>query len=195
MNLFYLDKDIDKCARFHIDAHCTKMPLEVAEMLCMATVVNDIIGFVPRRLTDKERSAVDKVRKEQMALGPPEVRKYHYPGRLSHYNHPSTIWVRSSLENYAWTTCYGHAVDTERQRRNGHNKTHKALGLVYPYPIPDKLENHGFTPFALAMKDFAKDFPHLYNEDDPVTTYREFYKYDKRDFASWKNTETPHWWV
>lgn len=36
MNLFYLDKDFKKCAEYHIDAHCNKMILEAAQMLCTA---------------------------------------------------------------------------------------------------------------------------------------------------------------
>jgi hypothetical protein len=36
MNLFYLDKDLKKCAEYHIDAHCNKMILEAAQMLCTA---------------------------------------------------------------------------------------------------------------------------------------------------------------
>ena len=28
MNLFYLDKNFDKCAEYHVDKHIVKMPLE-----------------------------------------------------------------------------------------------------------------------------------------------------------------------
>lgn len=40
MNLFYLDKDLKKCAEYHIDAHCNKMILEAAQMLCTAVNLN-----------------------------------------------------------------------------------------------------------------------------------------------------------
>ena len=52
----------------------------------------------------------------------------------------------------------------------------------------------GKVPFALAMKDFAKAKPHQYDEDKPIWSYRNFYMYDKVDFASWKNREKPEWW-
>ena len=194
MNLFYLDEDHDVNAFYHIDKHCVKMPLEVAEMLCMAHVVNDVLGYIPRTLTPEERSKVDKVRKAEMALGPPETRTYPYVGRLAHYNHPCTIWVRSSLENYNWTFCYGHAVDTERQKRNNHNNIHKAMGLMYKFDAPNKLKNVGLTKFALAMKDFIKSRPDLCDENDPIKTYRNFYQYDKASFASWKHGVIPSWW-
>lgn len=36
MNIFVLDKDIEKCARYHCDQHVVKMILESAQMLCTA---------------------------------------------------------------------------------------------------------------------------------------------------------------
>ncbi len=36
MNIFILDKDINKCARFHCDQHVVKMILESAQILCTA---------------------------------------------------------------------------------------------------------------------------------------------------------------
>jgi hypothetical protein len=36
MNIFYLDKDIDKCVQFHCDKHVVKMILEYAQILCTA---------------------------------------------------------------------------------------------------------------------------------------------------------------
>jgi hypothetical protein len=34
LNIFVLDKDIQKCARYHADKHVVKMTLESAQMLC-----------------------------------------------------------------------------------------------------------------------------------------------------------------
>lgn len=36
MNIFVLDRDIDKCARYHCDKHVVKMILESAQILCSA---------------------------------------------------------------------------------------------------------------------------------------------------------------
>ena len=36
MNIFYLDEDIETCARYHVDAHVVKMILESAQILCSA---------------------------------------------------------------------------------------------------------------------------------------------------------------
>lgn len=36
MNIFYLDEDVVKCARYHADKHVIKMILESAQILCTA---------------------------------------------------------------------------------------------------------------------------------------------------------------
>ncbi len=36
MNIFVLDRDIKRCARFHCDQHVSKMILESAQMMCTA---------------------------------------------------------------------------------------------------------------------------------------------------------------
>jgi hypothetical protein len=45
MNIFVLDRDIEKCARYHADQHVIKMILESAQILC--TVVNRGGGVSP----------------------------------------------------------------------------------------------------------------------------------------------------
>ena len=36
MNLFFLDPDVDTCAKYHVDRHCVKIILEAAQCLCTA---------------------------------------------------------------------------------------------------------------------------------------------------------------
>ena len=42
MNIFILDRDQTLCARYHLDKHVVKMPLETAQMLCTALVCHGI---------------------------------------------------------------------------------------------------------------------------------------------------------
>lgn len=49
MNIFYLDEDITKCARFHCDKHVIKMILESAQILCSVLWMHDVKA--PYRLT------------------------------------------------------------------------------------------------------------------------------------------------
>ena len=42
MNIFYLDKDIERCARYHCDKHVVKMILESAQILCTVLWMHQI---------------------------------------------------------------------------------------------------------------------------------------------------------
>ena len=47
MNIFVLDKDGEKAAKWHVDRHVVKMPLETAQMLCTA---RHELGEAPERI-------------------------------------------------------------------------------------------------------------------------------------------------
>lgn len=51
MNIFVLDENIEKCARYHADQHVIKMILESAQMLC--TVVKKNGGTAPYKSTHR----------------------------------------------------------------------------------------------------------------------------------------------
>ena len=56
MNIFYLDSDIESCARFHCDKHVIKMILESAQILCTVLWMYDIPA--PYRSTHKHHPCV-----------------------------------------------------------------------------------------------------------------------------------------
>lgn len=43
MNIFILDSDIRKSAKYHTDKHCVKMILEHCQMLCTALNINSYL--------------------------------------------------------------------------------------------------------------------------------------------------------
>lgn len=51
MNIFYLDKDLTKCAKYHVNKHIVKMPLETTQILCSAYYFTDQSGFSPYKKT------------------------------------------------------------------------------------------------------------------------------------------------
>ena len=183
MNLFYLDKDFDLCAEFHVDKHIVKMPLEVGQLLCTAIWIDEILGFVPRALSKEESAKVNEVKKVQKVLAQ-EDRKYPYLPMM--YNHPCTIWVRSSLDNFEWAHCYGNALNEEYCYRYG--KRHKSIAVINKLPEPQNMKRLGMTKFGLAMPDILKDY------SNPVQSYRDYYMLDKATFSSWKFREKPPWW-
>jgi len=183
MNLFNLDNDLDKCAEYHVDKHVNKMQLEAAQILCTNVIIDHLLGYVPRLLTKEENAALSEYRKENKEL-PMEER--FVPYLPCHQNHPSTVWCRTSLENFYWTHCYANALGSESHYRYG--TTHKSLTVINNLPEPKYMKDIGFTTFGLAMPDQLKDY------DDPIGSYRKFYMLDKATFASWKHRDKPYWW-
>lgn len=109
------------------------------------------------------------------------------PYRLSHKNHPCSIWARECLENYIWLCDLGMALAREYTHR--YNKVHKSQAIVeWCYDnLPDLPELGDTTPFALAMPDECK-------VDDVVQSYRNYYMMHKQSIANWKMREIPKWY-
>ena len=154
MNIFVLDKDVNKCAKYHNDKHVVKMVLETAQLLCGV-----------HHMTDSELTI---------------------PYRLSHKNHPCSIWARKCIENYVWLCDFGIELANEYTFRYG--KRHKCQDVI-EWCIENKPNLASYdelTPFALAMPD-------QYKSDCAVESYRKYYIMDKSHIANWKNRETPSW--
>ena len=62
MNIFYLDKNTDKCAQYHNDKHVVKMILETAQLLCGAHWVTG--GEAPYKLSHKNHPCAIWVRSD-----------------------------------------------------------------------------------------------------------------------------------
>lgn len=108
--------------------------------------------------------------------------------KKTHANHPCSIWVRQSSDNYLWALELMATLSNEYTIRFG--KLHKSFldKFVILGNIPD-LPDIGLTPFAQAM-------PEKYKNADPILAYRDYYKFEKSRFAKWErgNATTPFWW-
>jgi len=107
------------------------------------------------------------------------------PYKLSHKNHPCSIWVRSSLENYLWLCELGLELCEEYSYRYG--KKHKSQQIiewcvVNKPKIPD-------VPF----QDPPRAMPDTFKVDDVTQSYRNYYIGEKKYFSKWKNRQTPLW--
>jgi hypothetical protein len=107
------------------------------------------------------------------------------PYKLSHKNHPCSIWARKSLSNYLYLCELGLELCKEYTYRYG--KRHKSQEviewcLINKPNIPDI----GFTEPAKAMPD-------EYKVKSVVESYRNYYMGEKSGFAVWKNREKPEW--
>ena len=107
------------------------------------------------------------------------------PYKLSHKNHPCSIWVRSSLENYLWLCELGLELCEEYTLR--YKKTHKCKQVIEWCLInKPNIKDVGFTEPAKAM-------PEEYKVKSVVESYRNYYRGAKSGFVSWKLRDTPMW--
>ena len=119
------------------------------------------------------------------AAHPPEVA----PWKRTHYNHPCTVWTRSSQENYKWLACLGLALCEEYTKR--YHKTHKSESVLLwcSENIPRSIPDVPRTPYAIAIKDTK------YHLGDAVASYRAYYLGEKSRFAKWSHGPKPSWWI
>ena len=162
MNIFFLDYDVKKCAKYHVDKHVVKMILETAQLLCGVhhVTVHDTV----------HDTAHDTA---------------HVPYKLSHKNHPCSIWTRKSLSNYLYLCELGLELCKEYSYRYG--KRHKSQDVIeWCLVNRPNIKDIGFTEPAKAMPD-------EYKVDSVVESYRNYYRGAKVSFAVWKNRENPFW--
>ncbi len=156
MNIFLLDKDVNKCAQYHVDKHVVKMILELGQLMCTA-------------LNDKASHQVT-------------------PYKTTHLNHPCSIWVRESLDNFMFTHELMIALNEEykfRYAKDSHTTVVKLAGIEKM--AKDLYKSHGATPFKLAMDDIYKI------STDPVECYREYYRKGKVHLHKWSKRDRPEW--
>jgi hypothetical protein len=154
MNIFFLDKDVRKCAQYHCDKHVVKMILETAQLLCGA-----------HHVTSEDNE--------------------HVPYKLSHKNHPCSIWVRESLSNYLLLCELGLELCAEYSYR--YSKRHKSQEII-EWCVTNKLNicDKGLTAPPKAMPD-------EYKVESVIESYRNYYRGSKSKFATWKKREIPIW--
>ena len=160
MNIFYLDRDPIIAAQMSCDKHVVKMILESAQMLSTA-----------HRVCDGDEYA------DKMGLY-----------KMAHKNHPSTIWVRSSEDNYDWLWQHMCALMKEYTYRYG--KTHATSRLRDALLRPPKnisLSDAGGDP-PQCMPDYCKG-------EDTVLAYQNYYILEKSGFAKWTKREAPVFFV
>lgn len=169
MNIFFLDVDVKKAAEYHVDRHCIKMRLELAQLGCTAHHV----------------------------LGDIETNKIPY--KKTHFNHPSAIWVRESLFNYNHIVDLGLALCAEMRYRFGtpHQKAEEVLNWLKNNPI--QVENVFMTKPKLALTGVPNNeyFPQDEMDfwDYAVKNYCKYYELQKSHLFKWSNRKAPEWLI
>ena len=183
MNIFVLDKDPRRAAEYHCDKHVVKMILEAGSMLCTAHWLGwaRMLKAPPMKSKLLQQWLYDNVPKD---LQP--------PWKMTHANHPCTQWTRHVWGNYMWHSRLGLAlcdVYTERYGKvHKSHEVHRWLNRHIPPTFEATVENPvGMTPFAVCMPDECKV------PDDPVESYRSYYRMHKVKMARWAHSEKPVW--
>lgn len=174
MNIFVLDYDTEKCAKFHCDKHVVKMILETTQLL--STV---------HRVVDGELNTIMKNgrRKKVWTLSDSILDSTLY--QATHINHPCTLWAKESLANYKWLTKLGLDLCDEYTFRYG--KIHKCQAIlkVLEQNMPT-LKKSKLSEFALAMPEYCKS-------SSAVDSYRKYYINEKSDLLDYRKRELPYW--
>ena len=137
MNIFVLSLDPREAAEYHCDKHVVKMILETAQLLYCAHWMLDPDGLLPNAY------------------------------KKTHPNHPCSIWIRESVENYRWLSDLGLALCNEYTYRYG--KRHKTQ---------DHLEwlSDNFPPLpVVARTQFRMAMPNEFKCEDPILAYHAYY--------------------
>ena len=106
--------------------------------------------------------------------------------KKAHVNHPCTLFVRASSENYKWTVALFKELCKEYTYR--YEKTHACQTKFEKIfeQVPTGVPVGPMTDFALAM-------PVGYKCSDAVKSYRTYYINDKKDICTWKKRPIPYW--
>jgi hypothetical protein len=155
MNIFCVDACPVKSAKSLGNKHVLKMIVESAQLLSTAI-----------RVVDPNKT---------------------YDGlyKRTHHNHPCSIWLRKSKQNFQWLHRHGVALlDEYLYRYYKYHKSSTVISLAGTYA--DLFPDIGLTKFALAM-------PNEYKVSDPVESYRNYYRGAKKDLLVYTRREPPHW--
>jgi hypothetical protein len=110
------------------------------------------------------------------------------PYKKAHLNHPSTKWVRESIQQYRWVVKHGLEVCNQFTIRYG--KRHKTQDVLeWCRDNEPNIPDSGFTPPPQCMPD-------EYKKEDTVEGYKTYYIEDKiknKQLSYNKLNNTPEW--
>lgn len=110
--------------------------------------------------------------------------------KIAHKGHPCTIWTMETSSNYEWH--YKHFVALANEYTYRYGKIHASFAKLNNVlkNLPKNIKHGSFTTPALAMKDY----PECMFPNDPVKSYRAYYRTKKDKFKMvWTNREVPDW--
>ena len=179
MNIFYLHEDPIQNAKWHIDKHIVKMPIEYAQL--MSTAHRYLDGEFYYGKTANGR----KIQRWRM-----NSNLEHVLYKASHVKHPSGIWVRHSKQNYMWLYEMWTELNTEfmyRYNKDVPHESYRKLNDALKEP-PNNMYDLGFCEPYQAMFDDVK------NPNSSIRAYHDYYIKYKQHLAKWTKRGMPYWY-
>ena len=109
--------------------------------------------------------------------------------KSTHVNHPCNVWIRSNIQHYNWLYELFQYLCFEYTNR--YNKVHltdtKLSNLLKDAP--------NNIPFRKLFEEPPQCMPEEYQvSGDTVQAYRNYYMFEKSEFAVWKLGNVPYWY-
>lgn len=198
MNIFFLDKSPMLAAKYLADVHVVSQTKETGQLLSTAHRMYDGIREDRRVYYTNGTSRRNHV----WEFHSDPVKNDLLP-KVSHRNHPITLWVRSSRQNYNWAACHFNALLFEYRLRYG--KSHKYESIMEYLDVPPynmRTEDFSRPPNGaikgIESNDQFKTCDPVIGFDGLVKMYREYYIGKEtimtKDFI-WSKGERPSWMV
>lgn len=107
--------------------------------------------------------------------------------KATHKHHPCTLWAGENLSNFMYLANLASYLNDEYKYRFYRIDNQLSFDVICNLPTPDLPDEPMTTP-ALAMPDGCKC-------DDPVESYRNYYRQHKQHLAQWTRRNQPEWWT
>lgn len=175
MNIFYLSKDPIEAAQMMVDSHVVKLVLESCQLLSTAHRILDGVPVLDKTKTGRN------ITRYQLSDNRNDVLY-----QATHINHPSSVWVRKSNNNYNWL--HAHLMGLLNEYTYRYGKIHKCMDIaVALYSLPNNIPVAHFTPPTPAMK------PEFLIDKDSLKSYRNYYINGKTHLHKYTKRHAPDW--
>lgn len=169
MNIFFTDRYPEVAAVHLDDLRLNKMILETAQILCVAY----------RHLFPFEAQTYDKI-------------LY----KVSHQNHPCSIWARKNHFNYYWLVKYLYYINKERLRRfNKEHKSYKQLWDIF-ISAPIAINEADFRAYCVHDLNFTSNCTSQFKDLPIFDAYKAYLRYKWTNYKrapKWTNALIPYW--
>lgn len=109
------------------------------------------------------------------------------PYASTHQNHPCTLWVMQSKQNFLYLWNLMHYIDAERMFRFGSLSEHMSVTKLTEY----KVYAYASLFPDIGLTEFAQCMPDSYKADTVEQAYKNYYLNEKQHLWKWTKRDMP----